>query len=196
MENMSKNDYRALMTSMRDALEHTQKSDYDKSIFNRLINCDFYNDANIIFTYVSFKSEVDTIKIIDHSLSLGKLICVPKINKHTKSMEVYRIKGFEDLDKGYFGILEPNEDCREVPADNIDLILLPGLAFDRSGTRIGYGRGFYDRYLTKCKAYVPKIALSYDFQVASKLPSNEFDIKVDAIITNKEIILINGSAKL
>lgn len=196
MGNMSKDDCRNLMTNMRDALGHTQKSDYDKSIFNRLISCDFYDDANTIFTYVSFKSEVDTIKIIDHSLSLGKIICVPKINKHTNSMEVYRIKVFEDLGRGYFGILEPNGSCSEVPADDIDLILLPGLAFDRSGSRIGYGRGFYDKYLTKCKAQVPKIALSYDFQVVSKLPSNEFDIKVDAIITNKETILVNGSAKL
>jgi 5-formyltetrahydrofolate cyclo-ligase len=94
----------------------------------------------------------------------------------------------EELKDGYFSALEPQASCQIADSNNIDLILTPGIAFDRSGGRVGYGKGLYDVFLRKMKKRVDKIALAYDFQILSKVPMNEYEVKIDRIITNEQII--------
>lgn len=187
---LSKNNIRAAVISMRDGLDADIRADYDRKIFNRLIDSSLYHDAGVIFTYVSFNSEVDTRKLIEHSLKCGKKICVPRINRDSKAMEVYYISAMEDLAPGYFGILEPNEGCARAKSRDMDLVIMPGLAFDRRGNRIGYGRGFYDRYLLAEGVSAKKIALAYHFQVMDRILSWDYDVRVDGIITDEKTILI------
>ncbi|SKA73609.1 5-formyltetrahydrofolate cyclo-ligase [Clostridium sp. USBA 49] len=191
MINEIKKSIREEMIKHRDSLSIDIKEKWDENIFNNFINSKFYKYSNTIFSFVSFKSEVDTHKIIKYALNDGKTIYVPKVKSKQKEMEIFKIEGFNDLKKGYFGILEPVEGCKTACRDNIDLILMPGLAFDKYGGRIGYGAGFYDRFLSSIKKDINKIALAYKFQVIDKVPEDKNDIRIDGIITEEDIILTN-----
>jgi 5-formyltetrahydrofolate cyclo-ligase len=96
-----------------------------------------------------------------------------------------------ELEPGYFGVPEPVDKCPEVDTGDIDLVIMPGIAFDREGGRIGYGGGFYDRFLIKMERKVDRIAPAYDFQVVDEVPVDLWDIRIDGIITNREIINVN-----
>lgn len=186
----TKGEIRKYISDKRDLTDISQRKIYDNKIFETLINSNFYKKTKVIFTFVSFKSEVDTHRIIDHAIRDGKTVCVPKIKSKIKGIDVFKIKGKKDLEKRYFGVMEPKDNCTPVNPKDIDLILMPGLAFDKRGGRIGYGGGFYDRFLKKLKKKVSKIALAYHFQILDEVPVNSLDVRVDGIITNKGIIFI------
>ena len=150
-----------------------------------------YQDNDNILIYVSYNQEVETSGIINKSLERGKKVYVPKviINKEDRSdkyMEFVRINFYDDLQDGYMGIKEPVSDDYEIPQDG--LLVMPGLAFDVTLNRIGYGGGFYDRYLVKNGDRYYKTAICFDYQVLDDIPAEEFDIRPDMIITDKRII--------
>lgn len=160
----------------------------DNQIAKRLFNRPEYRDARIIYCYMSFKDEADTASIIDESLRLGKQVALPRVSGKRK-MEFFFISGQKDLVTGFMGIKEPAGYCLEASAPSEDaLVLLPGLAFDRSGARLGYGGGFYDTYLAK-HAGCKKAALAYSAQIAPEIPTEPVDVKTDMIITEKELII-------
>jgi 5-formyltetrahydrofolate cyclo-ligase len=174
----------------RDSITIDIKKEWDERILKKLIDNKSYEDSLVLFTFVSFGSEVDTHKIISYALNDGKIVYVPKIKSKDKGIEIFRINTLSDLKPGYFNILEPLENCPVGNIKDIDLILMPGIAFDRNGGRIGYGAGFYDRFLTNINSDVPKLALAYQFQVLDEVPITEFDVKIDGIISNKELITV------
>lgn len=188
MDLKNKKDIRRFVLEKRDKLEPDTKVELDKKIFSELINSEAYKNASVIFVFVSFKSEVDTHEIIKQALKDSKTICVPRINAKEREMEIFKINSLEELKEGYYGILEPGEDCPAVNGNNIDIVLMPGAAFDRQGGRIGYGGGFYDRFLSRMNKKVDKIALAYDFQILDRVPMDEFDVRVDGIVTNEGYI--------
>lgn len=188
MDLKNKKDIRRFILEKRDKLEPDLKVELDKKIFSELINSEAYKNASVIFVFVSFKSEVDTHEIIKQALKDSKTTCVPKINTKEKEMEIFKINSLEELKEGYYGILEPGEDCPAVNSNDIDLVLMPGAAFDRQGGRIGYGGGFYDRFLSRMNKKVDKIALAFDFQILDSVPMDEFDVRVDGIVTNEGYI--------
>jgi 5-formyltetrahydrofolate cyclo-ligase len=191
MNIQEKKHIRDQILKQRESLDLNIRSQWDESIFNRFISSEFYKKAATIFAFVSFKSEVDTHKIIKYAAEDGKTIYVPKIQSKEKGIEIFKIEDFNQLKKGYFGILEPVEGC--VPADKntIDLILMPGVAFDRLGGRLGYGAGFYDRFLSGMDEKANKIALAYHFQILNRIPMDKYDIPIDGVISEGEIILVD-----
>lgn len=192
MNPLSKKEIRDLVIKKRDRICLEQRAKWDEEIYETLINSEFYKNADVIFTFVSFKSEVDTHRFINHGLEDNKIICVPRVPSKQEGIEVYRINSFSDLHRGYFGILEPAGDCRRVDSHDIGLILMPGLAFDRKGGRIGYGGGFYDRFIGNMNREVVKLAIAYHFQIIDDVPVDEHDIRVDGIITDEDMIIIKG----
>lgn len=190
MDLKNKKDIRRFILEQRDKLEPDIKKELDKKIFSELIDSEAYKNASVIFVFVSFKSEVDTHEIIKQALKDSKTICVPKINTKEREMEIFKINSLGELKEGYYGILEPGEDCPSVNSNDIDLVLMPGAAFDRQGGRIGYGGGFYDRFLSRMNKKVDKIALAFDFQILDRVPMDEFDVRVDGIVTNEGYISI------
>jgi len=142
-----------------------------------------------IFTYVSFRSEVDTHRMINSFLDQGKLVSVPFTDLNKKTIIPSIIKSFKnDLVPGCLGILEPDpEKISPAPVDEIDIIIIPGAVFSENGCRIGYGGGFYDRFLQK--RHILKYSFAFDFQLIDEVPFDpEFDVKVDYIITEKRIV--------
>ncbi len=139
--------------------------------------------------YINRPEEVATIPLILHLLDKGHRVCVPAFDRDRRLYYPSEIKDFErDLDTGKLGILEPTDlACRPVPSDELDAIILPGLAFDRSGNRLGYGYGYFDRLCEGTRAF--KTALAFGFQVVNEIEATAGDVPVDRIITDQELIV-------
>jgi 5-formyltetrahydrofolate cyclo-ligase len=197
---MTKNEIRLKLKEQRNKLTSKERDSLGTAISNRLFQTDAYINCNMIFPYLSFRSEVDTRDIIRRSVKEGKEVFIPRVED--KDMNFYKVQNLEGLILSKFGISEPpKEEINRYKepwiCDNSypKLMLLPGLAFDRYGNRIGYGAGYYDRYLSAFSlTHFYKIGLVYDFQVIDRIPANEFDIKADAILTPSGLIYCNQQA--
>ncbi len=187
---MNKNIIRKEIAKLRNNLKLEDKKILDEKIFNFLIESDFYKKSKRIFIYVSYNNEVDTKEIINYSLKNDKIIYVPKINIADKTMKAIRIHSLNELYVNKYGILEPDIVDKSYIGLDFDLIVLPGIAFDKVGNRIGYGGGYYDKYLSALEYKIDKVALAYKIQVIDNIEVEEHDIKVDYVITDNEIFYI------
>lgn len=183
MNIIGKEKIRREMSAKRNSLPEEFIKKNSKEISEKLLNMDIYNNAKNIYIYMDFNGEVDTKEIIADAFSKGKRVAIPKIIEN--KMEFYYIDDIADVDVGYFGYLEPLSN--ELAKDEDHLMIMPGVAFDNKKNRIGYGRGFYDKYLAQNECE-NKIALAYDFQVMEEVPYDNDDIKPDMIITEKDIV--------
>ena len=180
---MKKEELRKKYINLRKSINN--KEEKSKIIASKLLSFDVLKNANVVAIYVSMEEEVSTHEIINYFLSMSKIVCVPLI-KMDGSMKFIRIDSMKNLKENKFGILEPENDS--VVIKNIDIIIMPGVCFDRYGNRIGFGKGYYDRYL-KDNEKIIKIALAFSEQVIKdKIFSENHDIKYDYLITEKEII--------
>ena len=160
-----------------------------KEILDRLLNDSTYQKANTIALFKSFNFEVDTNSIIDISLSNNKVVALPRIEQD--EIVFYKINSKSVLVKNKYKIEEPiSKKDNYIEKENIDLVIVPGLCFDRSGNRLGYGKGFYDRFLSGTS--IRTIAICFDEQLLDEglLPASNSDVKIEEIITNKEKIKI------
>lgn len=172
----------------RGKLSKNDHKNFSKDINNSIYNSSYYKDAETIMTFVSFLDEVDTHEFIKESIANGKRIVVPITIPETKELRPSQVNDFSELEPGYYNILSPKEEfIRLVDPKEIDLVIVPGVAFDRSGYRVGYGGGYYDRFLSKIPNVV-KIAIAFHLQLIDKAPKEHFDIPVDYIVTEKEVI--------
>ncbi|NMA86013.1 MAG: 5-formyltetrahydrofolate cyclo-ligase [Tissierellia bacterium] len=170
----------------------TEKEILEKSskIKNRLFQLEEFKSANFIFSFISFGDEIHTHDIIKETLAMNKRVGVPISIDKPRKLLVSEIKDFnEELEIGYYNILAPKKEFeRIVPPDLINLVLVPGLAFDSDGYRTGYGGGYYDRFFADANKNMVKIGLCFDLQIVSKVPRDIYDIPVDYIITEDRII--------
>ncbi|WP_252216828.1 5-formyltetrahydrofolate cyclo-ligase [Clostridium sp. VAP41] len=186
-----KKELRKKILKIRKEININNKKNFDNIIHNKLFKSKFYSQCRNIFVYVSYDSEIDTKTIIRKALEDGKNIYVPRTNYDTKLMEAVKISSLENLIEDKHGILQPTECELAVELEKIDLIIMPGVAFDKNGGRMGYGGGFYDRYLNKFSKNICKISLAYDFQILDNVPMDIHDITVNYIITENEEIMCN-----
>jgi 5-formyltetrahydrofolate cyclo-ligase len=165
------------------------------AIWERLSVLGEFTTAARSLIYVSKATEVDTRGLIQQLLAMGREVCVPWFDGATKQYVASELRDFAlDLMTGQFAILEPKpEAVRPVDGDRIDAALVPGLAFDETGNRLGRGMGYFDRILQDLRGV--KIALAYDFQVLSEVPTEAHDTPVDFIVTEKRVIKIRGNPK-
>ena len=137
-----------------------------------------YKAAKTIYGYLPYNQEVRTVPMLERALRDGKRVAVPKC--YGDEMKFLSLDDLSQVEKGYAGIPEPIADG-PVADDDTALVLMPGLAFDRQGHRIGYGGGFYDKFLAREPEH-PTVALCYDFQMLPELETEEFDIPVDTVL--------------
>lgn len=168
------------MLRRRDAVSVAERAHLNNAISTMLVQRPAFINAKVIAFYIAKGSEVDLRKAIEFAMEKRKNILVPVTNEH---IEMVAFSGFENLRAGRFGILEPIE-RKQGPEPAV--VIVPGVAFGLCMHRIGYGKGYYDRYLKKTNAY--KIGICYDFQLLESLPSHHFDEKMDEIITEKRVI--------
>ncbi|MGL5243917.1 MAG: 5-formyltetrahydrofolate cyclo-ligase [Sarcina sp.] len=186
---MEKKDLREYVKQKRNTINFEEKKYLDNKIKFNFIESEYFKQSKTIFIYVNMDSEIDTISIIEVALKLGKKIAVPKVLPGIREMKALEIKSLLDLNEsGAFGILEPSINNKDL-SDEIDLAILPGLAFDKNGNRVGYGGGFYDSFLSK-HHIKNKIVLCYEFQIFDEIEVEEFDKGINGIITDKAILNI------
>ncbi len=156
-------------------------------IKKRLFELDEFKQASTILFYVSYDNEVHTHDMIKESMSNGKKVVVPVTDKESKKLILSELKNWNDLTHGAYNILEPGRECIiEVSLDSIDLILVPGIGFDKHGHRIGHGGGYYDKLLES--ATTPSIGFAFHLQILDKINVENHDIPIHKIVTEKEII--------
>lgn len=181
---MNKNELRDAMKEERRSLSTEFTKAASGKISDTLINLDCIKNAEHIMVYLSAFKEPDTFKLVEKLLDAGKEISVPISNTDTFTIAPSLIKSLDVLKKGAYGIYEPKE-IISVPISAIDIALIPGIAFSKAGDRLGFGKGYYDRFLEEFAGV--KIGIGYDFQVCDTIPVSAHDIKMDMIITEKRI---------
>lgn len=149
----------------------------DDKIFNKIIGLKEYKESKLILIYVSLNDEVDTLKLIEYSLKIGKRVAVPKCEGD--NIVFYNISKLSDLEEGSFRILEPKTNG-VINNFSDSICIIPGIAFDKENNRIGYGKGFYDRFLQNYNGI--KIGLTYKECICEKIDNDSNDIKMDKII--------------
>ena len=181
---MNKKEIRKQIKSKKEQLTKEQVEELSSKIAQMFINSDFYKYATVIYPYVAYNQEVITDQIIKHAWENGKKVAIPKVIDDY--MEFMFIDSFDQLEEGYCGIPEPI--TTDIANEKEVLIVMPGIAFDPDFNRIGYGGGFYDKYLANHPdTTFTKVALTYDFQILPHLETEEHDYKVDAIVTPSKI---------
>lgn len=169
---------------IRENMDVNEKKRIDNLIEDSFFNLYQYKSCEVVFTYVSKEIEVDTKNIIDRVLKDGKRVAVPRCVKEGTLMNFYYIKGSEDLEHGAFGVLEPIvEKCEKVSEYEKAICIVPGLAFDTKGFRLGYGKGYYDRFLSTFNGLT--VGICYSKCIQWELPHGFYDRPVDILITEK-----------
>lgn len=159
-------------------------------IENRLFDFANFIEAKIALLYVDNQNEVSSAGIIRRAFDHNKIVVLPLVKTETKKFKLFKIDHFErDMKPGPNGILQPDpEKCRTVPIDCIDIAIIPGVAFDEKGGRIGLGVGYYDRLIPHLPVTTRKVALALEIQIIPQAPIESHDKHVDIIITDKRII--------
>lgn len=178
------------MNRKRNALAKAEAESKSRAIAANLAKIKEYKEANAVIFYAAKGNEVQTAGLIREALRQGKKVLLPITNTAAKEIEISEVKDYSsDLKKGAYGIMEPKKK-RAFDERKIDVVIVPGVAFDTDGHRLGYGLGYYDKLLRRL-ANAAKIGLAYDFQVVDKLPRESHDHPMDMIVTESRVIRCN-----
>lgn len=185
--NEKKESLRQQVLSERQQMDEEEWLHKSNQIIQSLLDTQYYNKASTVHTYVSMnkRREVCTDRLLKHLLDNHKRTVVPVTNFQEGTLNHSEINSLDDLEKNKWGVAEPKS-VHPVNIESLDLIIVPMAAADRSGNRLGYGKGFYDRFLSETKAL--KAGLIFSDFLFEEIPVGEFDIKLDVIITEDEMI--------
>ena len=181
MEKSEKNEIRNWIKEQRKTLDSATEHVWNEVICQKLLNLSEIRQAFCVYCYASFHGDAGTWKFMEALLNQGKYIAVPKVTG--KQIEFYAISGKKDLEEGVMGIMEPKSTCLKI-CDPDAPVIVPGIAFDREGNRLGYGGGYYDRFFEREPSHL-RFAIAYDFQLLDHIPAEPHDKRVDRIITPK-----------
>ena len=180
----NKRELRRRMLALRRALAAEERASYSAAITERILSLEAVKQVRTIFAYAAMEDEVQTEALISSLLEMGKRVALPLITGK-RTMEAVLVPAMDALEYGAYHILTVREDRRVVlPPQEIDCVLVPGVAFDMDGTRLGMGGGYYDIFLPKIPCAV-KIAMAYSCQIVESVPKLSHDCGVDWIVTEK-----------
>lgn len=186
--NYDKNSLRKYEKSRRKKLLDIEKRQLDEKICEKLLKSEAFEQAEIIFAFSPLEIEIDITSVLEASLREKKL-ALPKCYSKNKKMAFYLIKSLSELKISEYNILEPLEDKdNEIMPNENTLIIVPGLVFSKNGERVGFGAGYYDRYLADNKAKT--ISICYEKSLVDRIETNIYDIRIDKIITENNIYKI------
>lgn len=175
---MDKKQLRREIRDKKRAMTEAEIEEKSRCLGELFAQTQLYRDARTIYGYLPYNQEVRTVPMLARAMADGKRVAVPKV--YGDEMKFIYIDDLSAVEKGYAGIPEPVADT-PIADDETALVLMPGLAFDKEGHRIGYGGGFYDKFLAQEPSH-PTVALCYDFQMLPELQTEEFDIPVDVVL--------------
>ena len=179
---------RRRMLGRRDVMDTRTRAALSRARVRDIVETSVYRRSNTVMAYASFGSELQTDEFVRHVLDQGKILLLPKVNRQRELLEIYRVRDpVQDLRVGTWGIREPRPDrCTRVEPAIIDFVLVPGLAFDRRGGRLGYGGGFYDKLLADSLSPCAwLVAGAFESQMVEKVPVDEHDMPMDVVVTER-----------
>jgi 5-formyltetrahydrofolate cyclo-ligase len=183
---------RKKILQVRRSMDEAEKGRLDMKICRQILSLPVYRTAQTVMAYLNTWDEVQTAEIVRDILDSGKRLIVPYCDLERSEIipcEIFDLTG--DLQTGNFGIREPNPaNLKPIAPGEIDLVLVPGIAFDHGGNRIGFGKGFYDRFLPKLKSGVCVAGLAYSCQVVEHIAAEKHDYKMSLLITENSIIYL------
>ena len=191
MSNISKHILRQKMIEKRQRTSYDEIVTKSKQIKKRLFELDVFEKSKTVMFYVGKGDEVQTKDMVLESMKMDKIVSVPYIESSgNREMCASLLKNFDrDLTKGEYGILFPKkESYRPINASSLDLIIVPGVCFDKNGNRIGHGGGYYDHFLKSVSKKTMLIGLAFDFQVVKDVPHDERDIPMQIVLTERRIL--------
>lgn len=169
-------------------LSREANAEYSRRIAEHVAGMTAFIDSSTIMAYWPFRNEVDTSLLVRTALASGKRVVLPRTIKQERRLAPHIISDVErDLRPGAYGIMEPLPDLPEAKPEEIGLVIVPGLVFDRAGNRIGYGGGYYDRFLPQLTR-AAKVAVAFSLQIVPRVPFDERDRPVDYVVTEDEVI--------
>lgn len=185
---MEKRDFRIKVQEKLSSMTDQAYRERSLEIAQQLLQEPSIQKANIIAITLSNQPEVDTTFIIEELWKLNKYVTVPKCNPKDRSMQFYKINNFTETERAYKNILEPIPEITErIEKDRIDVMVVPGVVFDRHGYRIGFGGGYYDRYLVGFNGM--RISLAFEEQLLNEIPRESHDLPVHILLTDKNRII-------
>ncbi len=185
---------RKTILAVRNALPPQHIESMSRRIRENFIRLHEAAHCTVLMAFLNFGTEVITDYIIEWAWREGKRVVAPLCQPETKRLFLSEITSFDDVEPGYFGVREPRKHLlKPVEKRQVDLILVPAVAFDRKGGRVGYGGGYYDRFLLDIDKAVPKIGLVFACQIIGAVPTDGYDLPVDKIITEEETIVVGGN---
>lgn len=180
-----KQEIRTCGRALRAELDKEQRAALDFKIANNVRKLYQYSPCKTVMIYVSTPIEINTVPIIQMAFADGKRVAVPRCIPGTRKMEFYYITSLDDLEPGSFSVMEPKDDMPMLTDFDKCLMIMPGIQFDTNGYRIGYGKGYYDRYMAKYTGF--SAGLCYDWELRRHLCHGRFDRPVSAVVTDSHI---------
>ena len=182
-----KRELRDAILKQRDALSADEIAARSAAAGERLLSLPEVGAARLVMFFVSFGSEIDTVPMISRSLAAGKQIAAPRVERSSHRLMPYELRDLQsDLESGAYGILEPKPDRPPARLDEIEVVIVPAVAWDEAGFRVGYGAGYYDRFLPQVPQAV-RIGLGFELQVRSEVPRGPNDLPVDILVTEAAV---------
>lgn len=183
-----KQDLRATYTTLRKKMTPEEKAEKDTAIFRNVLHMPLYTTASMVLCYVSMEEEIDSHGFINRCLADGKCVGVPYCIPGGREMDFYQIHSLDELEVRTYGVLEPIAETSKKLSDYSDSIcILPGLSFDEHGYRIGYGGGYYDRFLSQKYDGKAKIGVCYNYALRPNLLHGRYDIPADYVVTEQRV---------
>ncbi|MCC7327049.1 MAG: 5-formyltetrahydrofolate cyclo-ligase [Burkholderiales bacterium] len=182
---------RTRIVAARDALARQARETATAAIAARVADLPSFRHARCALLTLPFRSEWDTTALFAAALAEGKTIAMPRVDTVSRMLDLHTVHDIaRDTAPGYRGIPEPNPRLPRVAVGDVEWVLVPGVAFDLQGRRLGYGGGFYDRLLAMVRKGVPRVAGAFDVQVVDAVPAAPHDLAVDVIATESRILII------
>jgi len=183
-----KSELRSQIRATLAAMDPADRQAASARACTRLIGIEAFKHGSVVMLYMPIPTEADTTLIAIRCFQRGKTVCVPKVDWRRRDMNVVEASSFDDrsMEVDEHGIRTPRGGRLVVPS-SIDLVVVPGLAFDTQGNRLGRGGGFYDRFLPRLRRAATTVSLAFDDQVVENVPANELDAKIDVLVTDRRV---------
>ena len=188
----AKRELRTRIVAARDGLDGPFRARASAAIAARIAELPSFRAASTVLLTLAYRSEWDTMPLVRAALSAGKVVLAPRVDPDARVLGLYAIADPDaDLEPGYRGIREPRRHCAPGATSAVDWVLVPGVAFDAEGRRLGYGGGFYDRLLPEIAARAPRVAGAFEAQLVGRVPAAPHDQVVDMIVTEARTIAVD-----
>lgn len=183
-----KKEVRALALAKRSALTDIERRDKSRQIEKLVLTLPEYQEARTVMLFLNFRDEVETTALAEETLARGKDLVLPRCAPRGILIPALIHDLSRDIEPGTWGIREPKKEALlEADPKTVDLVLVPGAAFDRNGNRLGYGGGYYDRFFARLRPTVPRVAISFSVQVLPEVPIGEHDQKMTILVTEEGV---------